>query len=458
MRYALLEKDHDVLDHVHLTLQQMAYGGIYDQLRGGFARYSTDVIWKVPHFEKMLYDNAQLVSLYCEAYQHSKNELYKEVVLETLNFVKEEWYNEKGFFYSAFDADSEGEEGKYYVWTKDELKDALGENFELFADYYQLNEIGYWEHDNYILMRNENLAEISVKFNLSKEKINEKISACKETLKKIADKRVKPGLDDKTRTSWNAMTCTGFAKAYLVFRNDDYKTIALQSAEFILSELSQENGKLFRTYKEGRKKINGFLDDYAFVIEALIQVYLITQNENYLQKANDLAGLVLKEFNNPDSPFLYYTDESSSNLISRSTEVSDNVIPSSNSQMALNLFYLGTYFGNDEYTQRSIEMLNLTGDEIRHYGAGYSNWGCLALHLNYPFREIAIVGNNVNEKLLEAHKHGFTNAILVPGRNKSDLPVLKNRFIENETWIYVCENKTCKLPVKTIEEAMTQFE
>lgn len=454
LRYALLEKDKYVLDHVHLTLLQMSHGGIYDQLRGGFSRYSTDVIWKVPHFEKMLYDNAQLVSLYCEAFQHSQNKLYAEVVHQTLDFIEKEWYNEKGFFYSAYDADSEGVEGKYYVWTKDELQSALGNDYSLFEDYYQVNEIGYWEHDNYILMRNENIAELAVKNNLTLDAIEDKIKKCRQILLTLSEKRVKPGLDDKTLTSWNALMCSGYARAFLTFGNEKYKTIALSSIEFILNDLTQKEGKLYRTYKNGKAKINGFLDDYAFVIEALTQVYLITQNEKYLTKAKDLAEFVLMEFKNPDSAFLFYTDNSSSGLISRSTETHDNVIPASNSQMALNLFYLGTYFSNELHLKKASEMLNLISDEIRQYGPGYSNWGCLALHLNYPFKEICIVGNNVNEKILELFKHSFTNAILAVSEKESNLPLLENRFKKDETWIYVCENKACKLPVKTIKEAL----
>jgi uncharacterized protein len=454
LRYGILEKDHDILDHVHLTLLQMSHGGIYDQLRGGFSRYSVDAIWKVPHFEKMLYDNAQLVSLYAEAYQHSQNPLYKEIAEQTLDFVKKEWYNEKGFFYSAYDADSEGEEGKYYVWTKEELHSLLKDDFELFCDYYQVNEMGYWEHDNYILMRNENAAEIEVKYNLSRETVNQKMALCREKLLKEAEKRVKPGLDDKTLTSWNAMMCAAFAKAYLVFEKAEYKAIALSSARFILNELTQKNGKLFRTYKNGVAKINGFLDDYAFAAEALLEVYLITQDEAYLHKAKDLAEIALSEFHNAESPFLFYTDNDANDLITRSTEIHDNVIPASNSQMALNLFYLGTYFSDESYTSKALEMLNLVPEEFRHYASGYSNWGCLALHANYAFREIAIVGNNVDEKLKELHKHSFTNTILAVSKAKSDLPLLQDRFAENETWIYVCENKTCKLPVKTINEAL----
>ncbi|MBA3663488.1 MAG: thioredoxin domain-containing protein [Bacteroidetes bacterium] len=458
LRYALLQKDNYVLDHVHLTLLQMAHGGIYDQLRGGFSRYSVDVIWKVPHFEKMLYDNAQLISLYCEAYQHSQNKLYKQVVTQTLDFIEKEWYNSEGYFYSAYDADIEGEEGKYYVWTKEDLHTILKDDFDLFADYYQVNEVGYWEHDNYILMRNENAAEISVKFNLSSEVIEQKIENCRTKLLKKAETRVKPGLDDKTITSWNAMMCTAYAKAYLIFGDEHYKKVAVSSAQFILTRLTQDNGKLFRTFKNGKAKIDGFLEDYAFTIEALLQVNLITQDKKYLEEAKKLTAFTLEEFKNEESAFLYYTGKSSDGLITRNTEIHDNVIPASNSQMALNLFYLGTLFDNENYSKKAFEMLNMVSQDLKHYASGYSNWGCLALYYLYPLKEIAIVGNNVDEKLKELHQHSFTNTILAVSKTKSDLPLLKDRFKENETLVYVCENKACKLPVKTIKEALDQLE
>jgi uncharacterized protein YyaL (SSP411 family) len=457
LRYSLLEKDRETLKHVHLTLQKMANGGIYDQLHGGFARYSTDIKWKVPHFEKMLYDNSQLVSLYCEAFQHSKNNLYAQVVKQTLDFIGEEWLNESGCFYSAYDADSEGEEGKYYVWTNEELKEALKENFDLFADYYSVSETGYWEQGNYILMRNENIAGLSVKYDLSIDMINETIEKCKSLLKIISAKRVKPGLDDKSIASWNALMCSAYARAYLTFGEEKYKKIALMSISFILKEMVQQNGKLYRTYKNKTSKINGFLEDYAFVIEALQTVYLLTQDENYLLKAKAFTELVLKEFNNSESEFLFYTDGESSELITRSTETGDNVIPSSNSQMALNLFYLGEHFSESSYIEKAAKMLKLVLEDFKHYAGGYSNWGCLALHLTYPFKQIAIVGNNVNEKLVELHKHGLTNAILAVSQNESKLPLLLNRYVKDETLIYVCENNACKIPVNTVEEAIKQF-
>jgi len=458
LRYAILEGDTELLNHVNLTLTKMAQGGIYDQLRGGFARYSTDILWKVPHFEKMLYDNAQLVSLYTEAFTITKNSLYKQTVIETLNFIKKEWYNTEGYFYSAYDADSEGEEGKYYVWNKLDLQDFLGENFELFANYYNVNDLGYWEHSNYILMRSNNIAEILTKFNLDLKTLEEKINTCKTILKQQAELRVKPGLDDKTLTSWNALMCSAFAKAYLAFNDEDYKTIALKSLHFITTHLSKPNGQLLRTYKNGQSKIDGFLDDYAFTIEALINCYLITTDENYLTKAFNLCEITLIQFKNSDSEFLFYTNNLSSQLIARTTETSDNVIPASNSQMAVNLFYLGTYFDNKDWINKSQAMLKLVIDDLTHYGAGYSNWGCLGLHFTYPFKEVAIVGNNVNTNLQELYKRGVINTILAVSQNASSLPLVKNRFVADKTLFYVCENNSCKLPTERVEEAYQQLE
>jgi hypothetical protein len=306
-------------------------------------------------------------------------------------------------------------------------------------------------------MRADNISAILTQFDISKELLNEKIKTCKEILKQEAKSRLMPGLDDKTITSWNALMCSAYAKAYLAFGETKHKDIALASIHFITNALSLPDGKLYRTYKNGQSKIDGFLEDYAFTIEALLNCYLISQHDMYLNKAYALCELSLKLFHNKDSAFLYYTHASSSDLIVRTTETSDNVIPSSNSQMALNLFYLSTYFGKKEWRAKSENMLNLVLEELKNYGAGYSNWGCLALHLCYPFKEVAIVGNNVNEKLHQLYKHGLTNTILAVNAVASDLPLLKNRYSHNQTLIYVCENNTCKIPVESIDEALEQL-
>ena len=458
LRYAILEKDNALLNQVNLTLKKMAFGGIYDQLHGGFSRYSTDIIWKVPHFEKMLYDNAQLISLYTEAYNLTKNPLYKEIACDTLQFIENEWYKAEGYFYSAYDADSDGEEGKFYVWNQLDLKDLLGENFDVFSDYFEINDKGYWEHGNYILMRSENQIQLLTKFNLTKNELDHIILTCKNSLKQEAKSRLKPSLDDKTITSWNALICSAYCKAYLSFGEIKYKEIALTSINFITSQLTLVDGKLYRTYKNKCAKIDGFLEDYAFTIEALINVYLIRQNQEFLNKAYNLCELTLSLFQNKESDFLYYTNNLSTDLILKTTEISDNVIPSSNSQMAHNLFMLGNYFGNTEWINRSKKMLSNLLEEFKNYGAGYSHWGSLALCYSYPFKEISIVGKHVNENLIQLYKHGVTNAIFTVSETNSDLPFLKNRYVENQTLFYVCENNTCYSPTKSLAETILQLE
>ena len=458
LRYALLEKDDELMGHVDLTLRKMAFGGLYDQLHGGFCRYSTDRLWKVPHFEKMLYDNAQLASLYLEAFQVSDNLLYKKIAVEVLSFVEKEWWQEDGYFFSALDADSDGEEGKFYVWTEADLKDVLGEHAALFSRYYLINEQGYWEHGNYILMRREDISEVLTDTGLTAAELDEKMEHCKELLKQEVRSRIKPGLDDKMITSWNAMMCSAFARAWLALDNPHYKELALKNAQFIKNTMMNERGELLRTFKNGKARIAAFLEDYALVIEAWTQVYVMTGQESWLWDARTLLEKALKDFENPKSDLLYYTAVHAAELVTRTSEVADNVTPASNSQMALNLYYLGKYFGKEDWISRSERMLSLVTEDFKTYGAAYSNWGCLALHLNYPFREVAIVGKNVDEIFGELRHHKLTNTIFALSASASELALLKDRYQDMETLIYICENNTCGLPVKTAKEALRQLD
>lgn len=457
LRYAKLSGDEAIRQQVWLTLNKMACGGIYDQLRGGFARYSTDMDWKVPHFEKMLYDNAQLISLYTEAYLESKNELYRALVYQSLGFVSREWTGKEGNFYSAFDADSEGEEGKYYVWSEEELQETLAADYPLFKDLYEVNERGYWENDQYILMRSENLAQILVKFSLKAEELEEIRAKCLEKLRQKAEGRVKPGLDDKSICSWNAMMCSAFARAALAFGEERFGESAKRNMAFLLKKMRNPEGGLYRTYKNGRAKIGAFLEDYAFVIEALMSLYALEGEEFYLQEAKSLTEQALQLFRNEQSPLLYY-HSGDSILPGRPTEISDNVIPASNSQMALNLFYLSRYFAIPEWEDLALRMLDCVSTEFMHYPPAYANWGNLALHVLYPFYELAIVGKDVNEKARALANTGLTNAILAISKEESALPVLSGRYREGKTLIYVCRNRSCQLPVEEVNDARKQLD
>jgi len=457
LKYAHLNKDESLLQYTHLTLQKIAQGGIYDHLGGGFARYSTDSLWKVPHFEKMLYDNAQLISLYAEAYRQKPNPLYKQVVYETIGFLEREMMSAEGGFYSALDADSEGVEGKFYVWTKEELHQVLKKDFDLFADYYSVNETGYWEDENYILLRDLPLTEILLKHQITSEELQKIISDCKEKLLTARNKRVRPGLDDKIITSWNALLCKAFGDAYLAFNEDKFLQLAQKNADFTNQYLLKKDNSLYRCGKKTEAYGNGFLDDYAFSIDALLNLFSITGDENYLTKSEELTQYCFDYFFSHEKNLFYYTSSSSEKLISKNFEVNDNVIPASNSQMAINLHTLASLTGNTVYEETSKKMLSQMADEIQSSLSSHSNWGLLALRHVFNFYEVCIVGNHVNEFMQGFGKHCLANAIFVYSKQASEIALLSGRYIANETLIYVCTQKTCNTPVSSVEEALKQI-
>ncbi|MBA3648384.1 MAG: thioredoxin domain-containing protein [Chitinophagales bacterium] len=459
LKYAYLQNDKKVMKQVNLTLHKMALGGIYDQIGGGFARYSTDTDWKVPHFEKMLYDNAQLVSLYCAAYQLTKDPLYKQVVYETLEWIQREMTSSEGCFYSALDADAEGEEGKYYVWKKEELQNLLGDDFSPFADYYNVNEIGYWEHGNYILVRKDSDEGIAKRWNLSNHDFESKIVAWKKKLLQQREMRIKPGLDDKSLTSWNAMMIQAYTDAYVVFKEENFLNAALTNAQFILTKQLKQDGSLFHSYKNNRSSVNGFLEDYSFSIAAFIALYEATFDEKWLQYSRNLAEYTMMHFSDTSQPngMYYFTSDLDPALIARKTETSDNVIPASNSVMAHNLFLLGKFFDREHYMEHSGQMLNTMKPFIIKYGSGYSNWALLMLEYISASYEIAITGPDAVRKRREFGDYFIPNSIFFGCIKTSDLPLLRDKFIEGKTFIYICENKTCQLPVTEIHEALKQI-
>lgn len=457
LRYAHLSDNEELLKHVKLTLDKMAMGGIYDQLGGGFARYSTDMLWKVPHFEKMLYDNGQLVSLYSEAFRKTGNALYKEVVYETLAFVQRELCSGEGAFYSALDADSEGVEGKFYVWSEKELKAILRDDFSWFADYYNVNSVGYWEDENYILLRRERDEFIAAKHHCTVDELRKKLAKAKSLLMTERATRVRPGLDDKTLTSWNALMLKGYIDAYDAFGENEFLHAALKNARFIRDVQLRSDGGLWHSWKSGKSSINGFLEDYAFVIEAFVSLYQVTFDEAWLQLAEQLTNYTVQHFSDTSTGMFWFTSDEDAALIARKMEISDNVIPASNSAMARNLFYLGHLLGKSEWIERAQQMLKLVQKEIISYGAGYSNWMIVQLHLVFPFHEIAIVGNAVDKTRADFRNRYVPNQIFAGSAGLSVLPLLKNRFAEGKTQIYVCENNTCQLPVETAEAAMKQI-
>ena len=463
LRYAYQTNNTKLQDFVNLTLTKMAYGGVFDQIGGGFSRYSVDEKWHVPHFEKMLYDNGQLVSLYSDAYLITKNELYKDVVIETLKYIKRDMTTSNGAFYSSLDADSntpegELEEGAFYVWTKEELKTILKNDFELFSDYYNVNNFGHWEHQNYVLIRNDDDASIIKKHNISLNLLTEKKNSWKKTLLEARNKRSKPRLDDKTLTSWNAIMLKGYVDAYRVFSNPDYLASAEKNANFILNNQLKNDGGLYHNYKNNKSTINGYLEDYATTIDAFLSLYESTLNETWLTTARDLTNYALDHFYDEKSKMFFFTSNEDASLVSRSIEYRDNVIPASNSIMAKNLFKLSHYFDNEHFIGTSMTMLNNVKPEMQEYPSGYSNWFDLMLNYSNPYYEIAIVGKEAKQKITKLNKTYIPNKLIAASTSENNMPLLQNRYNPNKTLVYVCVNKACKLPVSDINEALKFIE
>ena len=457
LQYHYLSKNPEALKAVTATLDNMAFGGIYDQLGGGFSRYSTDENWLVPHFEKMLYDNAQLVSLYSHAYQLTKNPLYKKVVYETLDFIEKELSAPEGGFYSSMDADSEGEEGKYYVWTAEEINDVLGKDATLFLEYYNSTKEGNWEDQKNILFRKSSDATIAAKNHISIKSLENIINISKNKLINARTKRVKPRLDDKILTAWNGLMLKGYVDAYRAFGDPDFLNKAVKNATFLDTKTITESNEIMRNYKNKKATIHGLLDDYAFTISAFIDLYQATFDEKWLYKAKALNDYAITHFYDRKSGMFFYTHNNHSNLIARKMEIADNVIPSSNSEMAKNLLFLGLYFDNADYSQKSKQMLTNVQKDIHNDIQYYSNWGRLEMLFIKPPYEIAIVGSDFENTKKAFDKKYLPNAIFLGGKTEGTLALLEGKLVKDETFIYVCQNKSCQRPTTAFAEAMKQL-
>jgi len=461
LRYAIQAKDNEILEFVNTSLTKMALGGINDQIGGGFSRYSVDKKWHVPHFEKMLYDNGQLVSLYAEAYQATKNTLYKNTVYKTLEFIERELTTEEGAFYSSLDADSttkEGklEEGAFYVWTEAELKNILGTDFGLFADYYNVNYYGYWEHDNYVLIRKNSDKEVSKKNNIAINVLQTKVKLWNKILLKERAKKDRPRLDDKSLTSWNALMLKGYIDAYKVFNEPHFLDAAIKNATFIYTKQLQEDGNLNHNYKSGKSTINGYLEDYATVIDAYISLYEATLNEVWLTTAKQLTDYSFDHFFDMEKSMFYFTSNEDTGLIARKMEIEDNVIPASNSIMANNLFKLSHYYSNSYYLKTSKQMLHNVQDKAKQYGSGYSNWLQLMCDFTGNYYEIAVSGVHSIEKIKELNAYYIPNKLIAGSTKESKLPLMEGRFNKDETLLYICVDGACQLPQNNTEKALEQ--
>jgi uncharacterized protein len=462
LRYSYQTNNEKLQKYLETTLTKIANGGIYDQIGGGFSRYVVDDRWHVPHFEKMLYDNAQLVSLYSKAYQLTKNKYYKDVVKETLSFVERELLQNEGAFYSSLDADSknvkgEVEEGAFYVWDVNQLKSVLEDDYNLFASYYNINAIGKWENDKYILYKTKTDIEFAELNSIQLTDLQGKVKLWKTKLFKARALRNRPRTDDKVLTSWNALMLKAYVNAYKAFGNETYLITAKNNANFIVKNQMQEDGSLFHSYKDGKSTIDGFSEDYAHTISALIELYQVTFDDKWLTLAKQLTDYTLQHFLDENTSMFYFTNKTAASLIARKMEVLDNVIPASNSVMADNLFKLSHYFYDKNYRDFAKQMLSNIQSDMEKAPSGYTNWMSLYLNYSNPYYEIAIAGKEAQEKMKKFNEYYLPNILMSGATENSGLPLLKNKFIEDETFIYVCVNGTCKLPVINTENAKSQI-
>ncbi|NNM94079.1 MAG: thioredoxin domain-containing protein [Bacteroidia bacterium] len=447
-----------ISSHIHLTLHKMTMGGICDQAGGGFARYSTDGIWKAPHFEKMLYDNGQLMSLYAHAWQNKSSPLYKEAVYGIHRFISSRLTSPEGGFYCALDADSEGEEGAYYVWTVDELKQITGDDFALFALYFSISEKEIWEKGKYILFRKTDDERFCAEQQLDPSVFNRKKTEWIEALLTARQKRTSPALDYKILASWNGIMLRGYVEAYKAFGENDFLQMALKNAAFLCNNLITEDCSIMRSLKE-RDKIHGFLDDYAFVSDALFGLYQCTLDEKWLKKSAEIIEYSIAHFYNAEKGLFYYSAyeqeaERSGSMLPRNTETADNVIPASNSVMANVLFGLGHTLCRTDFLHIASSMMTVMEETATQY-QGYANWARLMVSMHGPFYEVAIAGAEAVRFLNKINSCYLPNMIVAGAIKVSDMELLKEKFAGNKTLIYVCENKVCRAPADNPDDAIT---
>lgn len=458
--YGFLINDKNILNYVDLTLTKMAWGGLFDTIHGGFSRYSVDIKWHIPHFEKMLYDNALLLKVYSDAYKRTQNNLYKEVIEKTIQFLKDEFLNVQGGFYAAFDADSltpvnKLVEGAYYSWKIEELKTILKDDFNLFSEVFNINDFGYWEDHFYVLIQNKELNKIAEKANITFEALIEKKKNWETLLKTYRDKRNKPRLDDKIITSWNGMLLSGLVYANSILKDIEIEETIYNLESFISNHLTKEDYNLGHVYKNNNLYIDGLFEDYAFVIQAYIDLYSNSFNEEYLQKAKNYTHVAFDLFYDVEKHF-FCSHRKDPNLIIKHFEIEDNVIPASNSVMANNLLILGQLFQNSYFTETAKKMTHHILETI-DYASAFSHWLLAFLKTKNTFTEITIIGSEAKDFRNEINSNYLPNHMISGSENISSLPFLKDYKINPNTEIYICTNNNCLEPILSTKDFLNYY-
>ncbi len=477
LRYYHHTKDKKYLNIINTTLQKMAYGGMYDQIGGGFHRYSVDDHWLVPHFEKMLYDNALLSQVYLEAYQLTKNPLYKRITEEILKYVADEMTNEDGGFFSSEDADSEGKEGIFYTWDNRELMEILGdENGTVFCTYFNIKKRGnFSSHESY--HKNLNIPHIdslpestAKKLGLSVQDLQLKINKMRSKLFLVRNQRVHPGKDDKIITAWNSLMISSYAKAYQILEDDNYLNLAQKTADFILKHMVNA-GELSRIHRNGLTKISGNFNDYSYFITALIDLYESDFDIRWIKTANNLTKKMISKFWDDTHGGFYFTEDGQDDLIVRTKPTYDGAIPSGNSMAAMALFRLAKLLDNESYYNKAEKILKVNATSIAKAPRGYMNMLIAADFYLFPPKEIAIIGQLASSEtkaiLSTIHNMSIPNKVLgivdltMPSAGEITrlIPLLKSKSqISNKTTVFVCKNFTCKLPVTSTDKLVTLLE
>ena len=456
LRYHYITRDEDALKQALISLDKMIEGGIYDQIGGGFARYSTDAQWLAPHFEKMLYDNALIISVLSEAYQLTKKERYKEVIEETMEFIQRELLHPGKGFYAALDADSEGVEGKFYVWKLSEVKELLGKDAGIFCKYYDITEHGNWEETN-ILRVKKPLESFAIENDIAVKELKEIVEDGKKKLLKKRTERVRPLLDDKVILSWNALMNNACSKAFGATGNEVYRQLAIDNMNFLLINFVTGNDNEFHhTWKNNIAKYPAFLDDYTFLIQALIQLQEITADTKWLKKARSITELVIENFSEAETGYFFYTSSGQTDVIVRKKEMYDGAVPSGNSVMAYNLHHLSILFDKKEWEKRSFGMVSSLGKAIIRYPTSFANWACLLQEIIMGTNEVIILGSDFSGLHTELLSQYIPHRVFMASESvDTGFPLQADKTVTDPAAIYLCRNYTCQQPVFSAKDLMS---
>ena len=455
LQYQHLNEDTKIKAYLKNTLENISNSGIVDHLEGGFYRYTVDPEWKIPHFEKMLYDNAQLLSLYANAYKEFKTPLFKSTVYKTFDFLQKRMENTEGGYFSAIDADNEQGEGRYYMFTIDEIKKAAGQDLSMILDYYRIELDKPIENSFYHLRKTNDFNTFLKKYSITNDQLVEKQKIWESQFEELKEKREFPLTDKKIITSWNAQMVSGLLNSFEAFGDKQFLNQAQRTFTFLRENLIS-GAELMHTFQANKAKMDANLEDYAFMIRAALGLYQNTGNVDYLEQADELTENAIKNFETTKNPFFTYTKNPV--MFSEIISVNDNVIPSANAIMAENLWTLGHLLEKKQYSTKAKKMLDVMTSYFNEgRGSDYSQWAQLITKEAFSYKEVVIVGPEAQNTNREIQQNYLPNVLFQISDKPSELPLLKDRFFKKETLIYVCEDKVCLRPSETVVDALKQI-